>query len=427
MRKVILFFVTSTFFMTTPVDSIEKDFELSNEGQFQLTSPIYSDYYDRIPVNPNVYETLKTFKDINLTETAGNLQPNQKIVISDFKVNDQLQPVFVLENGTFILASAATIFEDKIQSSYLTKDTFWLEKNAMVMTSPIGNEAKKVSKTPAAFSQVTVTEFVTTPRGDFAKIAEGWVSTEYLSAEDNRMEKVQEILSQKYNQADYGIYVQQLETGITAGVNEDKVMYSASTAKLPILYMVQLQLNDGTIKLSDKLKYTEAVHQFDGAYKPEGAGSMPKKADDKEYTIGELIQLTAKKSDNVASNILSYYLTKEFNDTYYRTLDAVTKTRWEMTTRDATAKQAGLVMAALYNLNPNGEVLEALSNTDFDKERIAKNIDVKIAHKVGDAYDFRHDVAIVYTDSPYMIAIFTNNKSYNDITNISDDVYAVLK
>ncbi|MEY8462826.1 serine hydrolase [Streptococcus merionis] len=427
MRKVILFFVTSTFFMTTPVDSIEKDFELSNEGQFQLTSPIYSDYYDRIPVNPNVYETLKTFKDINLTETAGNLQPNQKIVISDFKVNDQFQPVFVLEDGTFILASAATIFEDTIQSSYLTKDTFWLEKNATVMTSPIGNEAKKVSKAPAAFSQVTVTEFVTTPRGDFAKIAEGWVSTEYLSAEDNRMEKVQEILSQKYNQTDYGIYVQQLETGITAGVNEDRVMYSASTAKLPILYMVQLQLNDGTVKLSDKLKYTEAVHQFDGAYKPEGAGSMPKKADDKEYTIGELIQLTAKKSDNVASNILSYYLTKEFNDTYYRTLDAVTKTRWAMATRDATAKQAGLVMAALYNLNPNGEVLEALSNTDFDKERIAKNIDVKIAHKVGDAYDFRHDVAIVYTNSPYVIAIFTNNKSYNDITNISDDIYAVLK
>ncbi|WP_303973280.1 serine hydrolase [Streptococcus merionis] len=427
MRKVILFFVTSTFFMTTPVDSIERDFELSNEGQFQLTSPIYSDYYDRIPVNPNVYETLKTFKDMNLTETAGNLQPNQKIVISDFKVNDQFQPVFVLENGTFILASAATIFEDIIQSSYLTKDTFWLEKDATVMTSPIGNEAKKVSKAPAAFSQVTVTEFVTTPRGDFAKIAEGWVSTEDLSAEDNRMEKVQEILSQKYNQADYGIYVQQLETGITAGVNEDKVMYSASIAKLPIFYMVQLQLNDGTIKLSDKLKYTEAVHQFDGAYKPEGAGSMPKKADDKEYTIGELIQLTAKKSDNVASNILSYYLTKEFNDTYYRTLDAVTNTRWEMTTRDATAKQAGLIMAALYNLNPNGEVLEALSNTDFDKERIAKNIDVKIAHKIGDAYDFRHDVAVVYTDSPYVIAIFTNNKSYNDITNISDDIYAVLK
>ena len=34
-----------------------------------------------------------------------------------------------------------------------------------------------------------------------------------------------------------------------------------------------------------------------------------------------------------------------------------------------------------------------------------RDLPVKVAHKIGDAYDFRHDVAIVYTNSPYVIAI----------------------
>ncbi len=36
---------------------------------------------------------------------------------------------------------------------------------------------------------------------------------------------------------------------------------------------------------------------------------------------------------------------------------------------------------------------------------VARDLPVKVAHKIGDAYDFRHDVAIVYTNSPYVIAI----------------------
>ncbi|MBM9832438.1 serine hydrolase, partial [Enterococcus faecalis] len=92
MRKFILFFVTSTFFMGLPVDSVERDFELSPERQFQLTSPVYSGYYETVPVNPNVYETIKTFKDINLTDTAGKIEPNQNITITDMMVNHSLQP-----------------------------------------------------------------------------------------------------------------------------------------------------------------------------------------------------------------------------------------------------------------------------------------------------------------------------------------------
>lgn len=427
MRKLILFLATSTFFMVVPVISIEREFVLSVEKQFQLTFPAYSSYYQSIPVNPNVYETVKTFKDSQLTQFSGEIQPNQKWTIVDMGINANLQPVYQLEDGNFLLASSTAIFEDRIQTSDVVQKTVWFKKGAKVMTSPIGNQAQQVADSPDAYSKVMISELVTTPRGQFAKIEQGWVSVDDLSVQDNRMEKVQGILNEKYHQEDVSIYVYQLDTGITAGINQDKVMHSASTAKLPILYFTQLQLDSGKIRLSDRYHYSEAVNAFDGAYLPEGSGILPKQANETDYSLQELIQLTAKESDNVASNMLSYYVTNQFDDHFYEVMNTVTQTSWDMSHKNGTAKQAGLVMKALYDLNSKGFVLDALSTTAFDEERISKHIDVRVAHKIGDAYDFRHDVAVIYAESPYVLSIFTDHKNYNDISQISDDIYAVLK
>ena len=55
-------------------------------------------------------------------------------------------------------------------------------------------------------------------------------------------------------------------------------------------------------------------------------------------------------------------------------------------------------MEAIYN--QNGFVLESLTKTDFDNQRIAKGVSVKVAHKIGDADEFKHDTGVVYADSP---------------------------
>lgn len=55
-------------------------------------------------------------------------------------------------------------------------------------------------------------------------------------------------------------------------------------------------------------------------------------------------------------------------------------------------------MEALYI--QNGYVLESLLSTQFDNQRISKDISVPVAHKIGDADDVKHDVAIVYAGSP---------------------------
>ncbi len=70
--------------------------------------------------------------------------------------------------------------------------------------------------------------------------------------------------------------MKQLSTGQTAGVNQEKLFYSASIAKLPILYYVQEQLNAGYIDLTTKVKYTAESMSFPGAYVAGGSGSLSK-------------------------------------------------------------------------------------------------------------------------------------------------------
>ncbi|HFH9653114.1 TPA: serine hydrolase, partial [Streptococcus pyogenes] len=98
---------------------------------------------------------------------------------------------------------------------------------------------------------------------------------------------------------------------------------------------------------------------------------------------------------------------------------------WDMEQRLLTSRSAANMMEAIYH--QKGQIISYLSNTEFDQQRITKNITVPVAHKIGDAYDYKHDVAIVYGNTPFILSIFTNKSTYEDITAIADDVYGILK
>ncbi|HFR3207330.1 TPA: serine hydrolase, partial [Streptococcus suis] len=44
-----------------------------------------------------------------------------------------------------------------------------------------------------------------------------------------------------------------------------------------------------------------------------------------------------------------------------------------------------------------------------------------------DADDVKHDVAIVYAESPFVLSIFTDKSNYDEITQIANDIYGILK
>ncbi|WP_105114114.1 serine hydrolase [Streptococcus suis] len=426
MQKKLLVWLLPVLFGWQVVDSTEIPFKLTAQEEYELTQTVYDQYFQTIPQNPNVFQVENLYSDLELTQIVGQLKPNQDFSITDVNVNSKKELVFQIDNASYIVADTNKLFDDVVLTETFVEQTYWTNKNLTVLSSPIANQAKEVKTDIQAYQAVTISKISTTPIGDFAYVADkGWIAMDDLSTVDNRMEAVQALLTQKYSKNNIGIYVKQLSTGQSAGLNQDKVFYSASIAKLPILYYVQEQINAGQIDLTTKVKYTAESMVFPGAYVVGGSGSLSKTPDNKEYSLEELINKTAKESDNVASNLLSYYVTHRFDKDFEQIITDVTDSKWDMVTRETTAEVAGTMMEALYE--QEGYVLESLLSTQFDNQRISKDIAVPVAHKIGDADDVKHDVAIVYTESPFVLSIFTDKSSYDEITQIANDIYGILK
>ena len=83
-------------------------------------------------------------------------------------------------------------------------------------------------------------------------------------------------------------------------------------------------------------------------------------------------------------------------------------------------------MEAIYHQGGNAN--KYLQNTSFDNQRIPKYLPVKVGHKIGDVFDYRHDVAIVYAKEPYILSVMTKNyQSYESISKLSLEIYNILK
>lgn len=419
-KRFLLLLFVPMLFIGSQAASVERS------GAPQTVAPPSELYFSSIPANPNVYHKVAVFADPQLKKASGDLLPNTPFTIEQLFVNDQGQAVFKIADKGYVLADSSAIFSDVVQETQEKKQEMWLKPGFKVYDQPLVNGAKEKNTTLAPYTKVTVLRTAKTLRDEFVEIeGQGWVNKAFVTEKDNRMEKVQELLNSKYNSPSYGIYVKQLATGNTAGINPQKEMYSASVTKLPYLYYVQEQLNKKVISPTTTYKYIPEVNHFKGSYEPEGSGSLSKTPDGKDYSVQELEDKIAKESDNVGHNILNYYVTHQSDQDFQKTLDKIAKKHWDVEKRDASAEMAGNVMEAVYQ--QNGSIIETLSSTKFDHQRIARDLPVKVAHKIGDAYDFRHDVAIVYTNSPYVIAIFTDHSDYETISKISKDVYEVLK
>lgn len=426
MQKKLIVWLLPILFGWQVVDSTEIPFELTAQEEYELTQTVYDQYFQTIPQNPNVFQTESIYSDVNLTQVSGQIKPNQDFSITGVAINERKELVYQLDNTHYILASKQLLFDDTIVTESTVEQTYWLKQGFTVLSSPISNQAKELKTDLRAYQAITISKIATTAIGDFAYISDrGWISLKDLSEKDNRMEAVQALLSSNYSKNNIGIYVKDLTTETEAGVNQDKIFYSASIAKLPILYYVQEQLNAGQVALNTTVKYTAESISFNGAYKVSGSGSLSKTPDNKDYTIEELINKTAKESDNVASNLLSYYIANKFDDDFFQVTTAVTGRKWDMVSRETSAQVAGKMMEALYE--QNGYVIESLLSTQFDNQRISQDIPVPVAHKIGDADDVKHDVAIVYAESPFVLSIFTDKSSYDEITQIANDIYGILK
>ena len=422
MRKFLVILLLPIFFKSVQVVSTENPVIIPNKEIYSLTHASYHFYYQDSIESPKFYGETPVYSTEDLINESGKVNSETTLTVIEWRLNKQGQPVFKLSNNQFVMADKRLLYDSSIVNK-LSKRV-WLEPEFVVYNSPYDKQELKSDLVP--YQEVEADMSIFAEGREFLHIKQtGWISTDYISNDDNRIQKVQELLSANYQNEQFSIYVKQLSTGKEAGINEDQKMYAASVMKLPYLYYVQEKINQGDYQLDTKLKYVSEVNDFPGSYKPEGSGSLPKTADNKEYTIKDLISKTAKESDNVAHNILGYYVTNKSDETFKKETARISGEEWNVTDKLASAKMAGQVMEAIYN--QNAFVLESLSQTSFDNQRIAKDISAKVAHKIGDADEYKHDTAIVYSESPFILSIFTKNSDYDTISKIAKDVYEVLK
>jgi len=383
-------------------------------------------FYTSIPQRPVVLKEVVSYKDASLKEKTGQIKPKTQLQIIALKGKS-----FELSNHQYVSADSKSIISDVLMSKKDVNQTIYTTKAVDVLYNPYTTFDTKVYITLPAGRSLQANKMARTNWGTYYQISfnggqTGWVDSQSVTTNNPQMVVLQKLLNQKYSDSKYSIYVKDLESGNVIGVNQNEKMYSASLSKLPILYWVQKRINKGEINLSDNLTYTSKVNGWSGSYEANGTGSLPDSADKKNYTVLDLINRTAKQSDNVASNILSYYETNQFNPEFQKEIDQIAGGHWDMKERIVSSQMVGQVLDALYN--EGGASFNALINTNFDNIKIKAGVpsNITVAHKIGDADDYSHDAAIVFATHPYILVVETNGGE-GQITQISQDVYGVLK
>lgn len=175
----------------------------------------------------------------------------------------------------------------------------------------------------------------------------------------------------------YGLYVVDLNSGFSYGVNEKEVFQAASLIKLPIMASVYLEAEKGEIKLSEYRRYLEAMGK-----KSDNNAQIKVVNDLGEDTINAYIKELGMRDTSLEKNETTPYDIGEFFEDL-----------WNDEILDESDKE---------------EFLEFLTDTIFEDWLVAGIPDgVRVAHKYGRETHVVNDAGIVFADEPYVVVIMS--------------------
>lgn len=203
------------------------------------------------------------------------------------------------------------------------------------------------------------------------------------------------------NPNDIGLYVENLDTGEIYTHNEDKIFIAGSTYKLSLAMLYYDKINEGSVRLTD-------TYRFDKCDK-EGGSWIGRTYDFGTYfSVDTLLTCMIRYSDNCAARILFKYVGgwNEFHrqaSKYSENFDFY-----------ALATQGNFITPqfsydCLKHIYHNSEHYAML--IDDMKNSVgyytASGLPVEIAQKPGYIGNNKHCVAIVYSEVPYVISLYT--------------------
>ena len=201
--------------------------------------------------------------------------------------------------------------------------------------------------------------------------------------------------------------------------NENKYFKGASTVKVPVAMIYYDKIRNGELTLESKLKYTSEDYEAGGG----ATASLYSVGDN--VPISYLLEQSIVNSDNTAVNILidgigyrkcreqiAEFSDEQFTEEFY-------------TTNLTTADLGYNIINHIYQNQTDYEELIGFMKKSSNGEYLKKYVtEYDVAHKYGSYAGNVHDYGIVYSDSPYLIGIYTQGVSGADelIANISRQV-----
>jgi beta-lactamase class A len=217
--------------------------------------------------------------------------------------------------------------------------------------------------------------------------------------------------------ANIGLTYIDLESGNTIEINSDKEFLAASTVKVPMNMVLFDMIKNNKISINDTMTYDEDTDFEDGTGKLDEAQlSSP-------IPIKTLSDYSILYSDNIATNML---IRKIGYDNLKDSIETKLGHKINRSGNYTTANNSATLLKLLYE-NPTNNpyyanIVNDMKHTIFH-DRIDKYIPKQLtAHKIGNYQNYANDIAIIYTNQPYVLSVFTNN-----VTDANDKIARISK
>jgi len=220
----------------------------------------------------------------------------------------------------------------------------------------------------------------------------------------------------------YGVYMEDLETGESFGINEDEVMTAASLIKLPVFAAVYREIERGNLSL-------ETEYQLQAIDKVAGAGSMYSQPVGKTYTYEAMLYLMGRQSDNTAFRAFSNLLgAREIQ----QTIDLLGMNDTSLAENETTPRDIGKFFSKLYqgdlvNQENREKFFDHLSKTIWE-DRIPAGIPegIRVIHKVGTEMGVISDAGVILGEKPFVLVIMSEGVNESEAKEVLPEIAELI-
>ncbi|EKB56287.1 serine hydrolase [Facklamia hominis] len=215
-----------------------------------------------------------------------------------------------------------------------------------------------------------------------------------------------------------------LDPNLRAGLRSDQAVSAQSIPKIAFVAFCQDLVAKGDLSWNDRFKYDPVVLDQSLSYPASGSGSLKReKLSGKSYSLKDLVHRTMAESDNIAADMLMYYIAKPQQKAFDRFVKKVYQEKtWSW---DMSAQQINQLFRYLYQQDEQWG-FESLDKTAWDG-RFIDVLPVNTYQKIGSwEGTYYHSVALVEGQRPYLLTILTESPNERMIGQISKDIYQIV-